>query len=132
MVAGRSQAGEVSPLSSIRPIAITSGRRGDVLVVTIAGPLTAAGGDMKLRAAVAEALDTGERRIVIDFERLSTLDSSGLGELMRASTAVRNAGGRMAWAACPPTLLDILEITRVELKDVAFADSLDEAIRELG
>ena len=118
-------------LSHIRPIAISTAKRGEASVITIVGPVTAGGGDLLLRAEIAEALYAGERKIVIDFSCLSTLDSSGLGELMRASTAATECQGWMAWAGCPTTMVDVLEITSVKFEHVIFADSVEEACEAL-
>lgn len=122
---------EVPVLSPIRPTSITSTRNRGAVVITISGPITAGGGDLLLRAEVAEALYSGVRRVVLDFAGLSTLDSSGLGELMRARTAVKECDGRMAWACCPTTMLDVLEITNVEFENVEFVDSVEGALAAL-
>ncbi len=112
----------------MRPTEIHSELRGDALFLSITGPLTVGGGDLKLGSGLARALAAGCREIVLDFTLLSSLDSSGLGELMRARTAVGASGGRMVWAGCPRTMLDVLDITRVDLADVEFAESVDEAL----
>lgn len=119
-------------LSQVRPTSITASKQGDVVVISISGPLGASGGDLLLRAELAEALYSGTREIVLDFTGLSTLDSSGLGELMRASTAVRECQGRMVWVGCPTTMLDVLTITDIEFDNVSLLDSVDEAIEALG
>jgi anti-anti-sigma regulatory factor len=100
-------------------------------VITIVGPVSARGGDAMLRREVVTALAAGERRLVIDFACLTALDSSGLGELVRASIAVRDSGARMAWANCPTTMHDLFEIVNVRFEDVEFADSVDEAVARL-
>ncbi len=115
-------------LSLLRPTSIASSRRRGVIVVTIVGPVSASGGDMLLRAEVKDALDAGERRLILDFSTLSALDSSGLGELVRASDAVCAVQGRMAWAGCPKTMLDLFEITGVSFDGVDFVDSVDDAL----
>ncbi len=98
------------------------------MIVTIVGPVSASGGDMLLRAEVMDAIEAGERRIIVDFSTLSALDSSGLGELVRASDAVSAVDGRMAWAGCPKTMLDLFEITGVTFDCVDFVESVDDAL----
>jgi anti-anti-sigma factor len=119
---------EVVELSQLRPTSIAASKQRGVVVVTIVGPVSASGGDLKLRAEISRALEAGDCRIVIDFACLTALDSSGLGELVRASNAVRDCGGRMAWANCPTTMHDLLEIVNVRFQDVEFAGSVDEAV----
>ncbi len=115
-------------MSQLRPTSIASSPRGNAMVVTIVGPLSASGGDMLLRSEIARSLETGARLIVIDFSTLTALDSSGLGELVRASEAVRARDARMAWAGCPKTMLDLFEITGVTFEAVDFVDTIDEAL----
>jgi len=110
-----------------RTAALTNERRGDVLVISIVGRLAASGGDVALRDVIDHALATGDRKLVLDFEQLQTLDSSGLGELLSAASRVAAVGGWMAWAACPRTMLDLLEITHVDVGGVGFHATVDEA-----
>ncbi len=83
---------------------------------------------MLLRAELMDALGAGERKLAIDFSTLSALDSSGLGELVRLSDAVSAVDGRMAWAGCPKTMLDLFEITGVTFDCVDFVDTVDDAL----
>ena len=111
---------------------VDKSQQGERVVLAVSGRLTAAGGDLLLREEVAKALAEGSRRFVLDFANLQTLDSSGLGELMSAATAVAEVGGRMVWSACPRTMSDLLVITRVEPPGVLFTDTADEAIELIG
>ena len=96
-------------------------------MISIDGRLTASGGDIALRDVIEHALASGERKIVLDFAELQTLDSSGLGELLSAAGKMRAAGCWMAWAACPRTMMDLLAITHVDVDDVEFHATVDEA-----
>lgn len=107
---------------------LTHEKRGDVLVISIVGRLTASGGDLALRDAIEQALASGELKIVLDFSELQTMDSSGLGELLSVAGKTVAAGGWMAWAACPRTMMDLLKITHVDINDVEFHTTVDEAV----
>jgi anti-sigma B factor antagonist len=107
---------------------LTNQRHGDVLVISIIGRLTASGGDIALREAVDHALAENDRKLVLDFGELQTLDSSGLGELLSAAGRIDAVGGWLAWAACPRTMMDLLEITHVDVSGVAFHSTVDEAV----
>ena len=111
--------------NSISAATVSTTKRGHTLVLTISGPLAAGGGDMLFRAALADALEAGERQFVLDFSALGTLDSSGLGELVRAATEVERRGGLMAWVRCPRPMLDVLTITDVRLNGVVFNNSVE-------
>ena len=119
----------MSPLGKLR---LSHSKQGNVLVIAVSGRLTASGGDLAFRQEIADSLEQGERRFVLDFHDLQTLDSSGLGELMSAASSVQIAEGLMAWAACPRTMLDLLRITSVEPAGVDFFDTAAEAVADLG
>jgi len=74
---------------------ITTVEKGQQTVVSIEGKVTIGIGDVKLREAISDLLDQGVRNIVIDLEDVTTIDSSGIGELVVAYTEVRNRGGTL-------------------------------------
>ena len=47
----------------------------------------------RFNSAMIEMLRHGENRIVLDVEEMSTIDSSGIGALMRHLTAAKQKGG---------------------------------------
>ena len=55
----------------------------------------------KLRAAVEENLKQGSVRMVIDMSRVSALDSSGIGVLVRCLTLAKQKGGTVKLSAIP-------------------------------
>ena len=55
----------------------------ETVVIDVAGRVTI-GHDAKMRDAIAEALEAGARNIVMNMERVSKMDSSGIGELAAA------------------------------------------------
>ena len=83
--------------------------------------------DIALRDVIDHALATGERKLVLDFEELQSLDSSGLGELLSAAGRIAAFDGWLAWANCPRTMMDLLDITHVDVSGVEFHDSVDAA-----
>jgi anti-sigma B factor antagonist len=47
----------------------------------------------RFNAAVNELLGRGENRIILDFEEVPSIDSSGIGMLVRHLTAAKQSGG---------------------------------------
>ena len=70
-------------------------RMGDVAVFRLSGQMTIGEGDIQFRQAVTEQLMRGDKKLLIDMKGLKYLDSAGLGEMVRAFTTVRKAGGSM-------------------------------------
>jgi anti-sigma B factor antagonist len=64
-----------------------------------------------LREALAHAVAAGNRAVVVDLGDVRFIDSTGLGVLVGAFTAVRNAGGRLAVVNDHSAVLKVLTIT---------------------
>jgi len=70
---------------------ITKRTKGDVAILDLSGKLTIGRGDVKLREDLVAELDSGSRKLIINLDGVKTIDSSGLGELIRCKvTAAAN------------------------------------------
>ena len=56
---------------------------GDVTIFDLDGKLTIGRGDVVLRDALLEELESGGKNVLINLQDVKTIDSSGLGELIR-------------------------------------------------
>lgn len=88
-------------------------QRQDVTVLTPQGKITIGVGDVALRDAIHQALDSGATKIVVSLAQVTTIDSSGVGELVSAYTSVANRGGRLKLANLPAKVQDVLTITQL-------------------
>lgn len=102
-----------------------------VTVLEPKGKITIGVGDVALRDAVAEALEAGARNILVDLGGVSTIDSSGIGELVSAYTTVTNRGGKLKLVNLPPKVTDILQITQL-ISVFEVHDKEGEAIASFG
>ncbi len=84
-----------------------------VVILETKGKLTAGVGGGGARDAVTEALEAAARNILVDLGGVSTIDSSGIGELVSAYTTVTNRGGKLKLVNLPPKVTDILQITQL-------------------
>lgn len=65
-------------------------KTGDVIIVDLKGNLVLSDGDEVLHEVLSELLTEGWKKIVLNLSRVSRLDSSGIGELVRGwKTATR-------------------------------------------
>ena len=106
---------------------VTVREREGVAVLDLEGKITIGVGDVAMREAVHAALDRGSRNLLINMSKVSTIDSSGIGELVAAYTTVSNRGGRLRLFGIPPKVNDILQITQLITVFEVF-DNEDEAI----
>lgn len=86
---------------------------GNVAVIDIRGRITVGEGNIILRDVVREMLDKGNMHIVLNLHDLQFMDSSGLGELVKAHTSVRNQGGQLRLASLNKRVHDLLQLTKL-------------------
>lgn len=84
-----------------------------VTVLEPKGKITIGVGDVALREAVHEALEAGARNILVNLSGVTTIDSSGIGELVSAYTTVTNRQGKLSLCSLPSKVTDILQITQL-------------------
>jgi anti-sigma B factor antagonist len=82
-------------------------------VVDFSGKITLGEGSAILRTTVRELIERGHRKILLNLADVDYIDSSGIGELVSAYTAVRTASGEMKLLQLTRRVHDILQITRL-------------------
>ena len=92
---------------------ITARHYDPVVILDLEGRLTIGEGDVELRRALLELLDEGYRAIILNLKDLRTMDSSGLGELMRCKTTCASRGAELKLLHLNPKVYDLLEVTRL-------------------
>ena len=94
-------------------IAISKAESGARLLA-LEGKLTVGDACESLRDAVRRELELGNRAIVLDMQKLSYIDSSGLGTLVSVLMAARREQGDLAVTNVPPRVRDLLHVCRVD------------------
>jgi len=84
----------------------------DTAVLEIAGRVTI-GHDAKMREAIDEAIEGGAKNILLNMQRVSKIDSSGIGELVAAHNRITDAGGRLLLVSLSDRLGTLLQITNL-------------------
>jgi anti-sigma B factor antagonist len=86
---------------------------GDCIVLTVSGRITLGEGNVMLRDIVSELVDKGHKTIILNLADVNYVDSSGLGELVKAHTTVRNKGGVLKLASVNKRINDLLQMTHL-------------------
>jgi len=86
---------------------------GDVRIIRLAGKITIGAGDVQMREVVDAALAEGKKKILLDLEDVSTIDSSGIGEMVSCYTTVARNGGQLKLLRLSPKINDILQVTQL-------------------
>lgn len=99
-----------------------------ITVLDVAGKITIGAGDVMLREAVQKALAAGAKGILINLKDVTTIDSSGVGELVSSYATSTGRGAKLKLVNLPAKVQDILMITQLITVFEVF-DSEDEAIQ---
>jgi anti-sigma B factor antagonist len=84
-----------------------------ITVLDLSGKITLGEGSVTIRDAVRDVLATGKNQILLGLGDVNYIDSSGIGELVSALTAVKNAGGSLKLLQLTKKVKDLLQITKL-------------------
>ena len=101
---------------------LTTHEGGDVTVVDASGKLTLGEGTGSLRTKIRELVEGGSRRILLNMNGVTYMDSSGLGELVASHTTVNRAGGEIKLLNLTRAADDLLKLTKLYTVFETFED----------
>jgi anti-sigma B factor antagonist len=96
----------------------------DVTVVDVSGRITLGEGNVMLRELVRQLVEAGHKKIAMNLHEVGYVDSSGLGELVKAYATVRNHGGQLILVNPSKRVQDLLQLTNLS---AVFTIEADEA-----
>ena len=106
----------------------TSRTRDGVEIIALQGKITIGAGDSQLREVISNALNNGNSNVLLDMSGVTTIDSSGIGELVGSYTTVTNRGGKLKLLHLPAKLNELLHVTQL-ITVFEVHENEDEAIR---
>src|SRR5437763_5907232 len=84
-----------------------------VTVLDMSGRVTLGEGSVVLRDTIRDILSKGNKKILLNLGDVTYIDSSGIGELVSAFTAVRKEGGELKLLNLTKKVHDLLQITKL-------------------
>lgn len=84
-----------------------------VEIISVQGKITIGAGDTQLREVISNALASGKSNVLLDLSGVTTIDSSGIGELVGSYTTVTNRGGKLKLLHLPAKLNELLHVTQL-------------------
>jgi anti-sigma B factor antagonist len=91
----------------------TSRQVGNVELIKLEGKITIGSGDSQLREVITNSLNSGKANLLLDMSGVTTIDSSGIGELVGSYTTVTNRGGKLKLLHLPAKLNELLHVTQL-------------------
>ena len=84
-----------------------------VTVFDISGRITLGEGSTQLRELIRNHLAKGNKKLLLNLADVTYIDSSGIGELVSAYTAVSSQGGQLKLLNLTKKVHDLLQITKL-------------------
>ena len=84
-----------------------------VAVVDMSGRITLGEGSVVLRDTIRDLIGKGQKKILLNLGDVTYIDSSGIGELVSAFTAVRREGGELKLLNLTKKVRDLLQVTEL-------------------
>ncbi len=100
---------------------------GGVTILSVSGRVTSRENAVLLKAAINGAVQRGHLHVALDLQRVSYIDSCGLGVFVGGLTIVSLLGGRLLLLNVAECLHDLLRVMKV----LEIFDSEQEAVRSV-
>lgn len=97
----------------------------DIAILALEGRLTIGEGDVQLREDVEDLLKEGRKKLLLNLQGVKMMDSSGLGELVRAKANAEGAGATIKLVHVEDKVQQVLEMTRLIGVFDTFNDEID-------
>ena len=99
-------------------------KAGEITILDFVGAMTLGDPVEQVRNETEQLLESGQKNIVVNLGAVTQMDSSGLGVLLRAHNAYKQAGGKIKVYAVPKRVMQLFKMVRL---DTIFDISEDEA-----
>lgn len=86
---------------------------GPVTVLDVSGRITLGEGSALLRKTIRDMLEDQRTNILVNLADVNYIDSSGIGELVSAYSAVKSRGGELKLLHLTKKVHDLLQITKL-------------------
>jgi anti-sigma B factor antagonist len=101
---------------------------GHVSVVDFTGKITIGEGDVVLRESVQELLDGDRKNILLNLEKVSYMDSAGIGELVACYKRAKEKHGNVKLLNPSGKVYDLLSLTKLEEVFETFKDEKEALV----
>src|SRR4051812_42895129 len=99
-------------------------------VITVEGAMRTGIAVDSFRLKVEESIGSGQPHVVVEMSKVTSLDSSGIGVLVRSLAQVKQQGGSLKLVAVPHVAAQTLKITGV-LRLFEVFPKLDDALNSV-
>ncbi len=99
----------------------------DVMIFDLKGKILIGDGIDELREAINDSIKANEKKLILNFNQVPYLDSTGLGEVVRSYTTLKKEGGMVKIINLTQKVHDLLSVTKLITVFETFEDE-DKAV----
>ena len=88
--------------------------RRDVVIVDLEGKVTTGEPIVQIKQVTRRLVADGVRRVLLNLEKVTYTDSSGMGEIIACYSILREHEGMLKLVQVPPRVLELLRITKLD------------------
>jgi anti-sigma B factor antagonist len=85
----------------------------EVVIIDLSGKLTLGSADVQLRQIIRDLLVRGEKKIVLNLDKVGYMDSAGVGELVASFTTAQSHDASMKLLNLTAKIRDLLQFTQL-------------------
>ena len=93
---------------------VTVRTTGNAAILDLKGPLKMGDAEQAFRDQVDELIKSGVRNLAINLAGVPEMDSSGIGALVRAFSAAKQAGGKCKFFSAPKRVKQTIKMVRLD------------------
>lgn len=94
-------------------LSIRQRQNGNLTILDLEGNVIMGGGSDKLREAIAELIKENKTDILLNFQNVKYIDSSGTGEILSSLNALNELGGSLKLSNLTPKVREVLTLSSI-------------------
>lgn len=96
-----------------------------VTILDLAGKITLGGTNKQLHDAIKRLVHEGKTQIILNLEKVTYIDSSGLGELVAGFSTLKANNGALKLLNVPEKIVDLMTMTKLYTVFEIFGEEID-------
>jgi anti-sigma B factor antagonist len=88
-------------------------QNGNVTILDLEGDVIMGGGAAKLRETISELLEAEKTDVLLNFEKVRYIDSSGTGEILSVSQSFDEVGGTLRLSNLSPKVEQVFALSSI-------------------
>lgn len=85
----------------------------DIIIFDLSGALEGGPDSFKIRDAVKEQLEAGNKHVLLNLDKVNFVNSTGIGIITAVYTSIKNAGGDMKLCNANDKISRVMMVTRL-------------------